>query len=166
MPHTFFLTLYAGFFEFLAKPLFKAWTLYFDSEFSYVIEGNVLRNKTYWDNIVAREGSVPIPPKLVEPSAPKEGDSAPKEGDPTPIPTKEGDPAPMEEDSAPVPPMEEGVPKEVLTPPMEEDSVPPMEGHLAPNRPREGSKMVAAIPPWNAMDLFDLPASSNDPNES
>lgn len=43
----------AGFFEFLALPLFKAWSEFFNSGFSNILCDNVITNKAYWDGLVS-----------------------------------------------------------------------------------------------------------------
>ena len=43
----------AGFFEFLALPLFKAWNAFFKTEFSGMLCNSVEANKAYWDTLVA-----------------------------------------------------------------------------------------------------------------
>ena len=40
----------AGFFEFVALPLFKAWSKLFGSQFSTMLCRNIINNKTFWDD--------------------------------------------------------------------------------------------------------------------
>jgi len=39
----------SGFFEFVALPLFKAWSKLFGSQFSIMLCRNITNNKTFWD---------------------------------------------------------------------------------------------------------------------
>ena len=45
------------FFEFVALPLFKAWSKLFGSRFSVMLCKNVLNNKAYWDEQIPRNSS-------------------------------------------------------------------------------------------------------------
>lgn len=53
-----FLSLFStGFFEFVALPLFKAWSKLFGSPFSILLVKNILNNKAYWDGQMPRNHS-------------------------------------------------------------------------------------------------------------
>lgn len=47
----------SGFFEFVALPLFKAWSKLFNSRLSLDLCKNILRNKEYWDNLIPHTSS-------------------------------------------------------------------------------------------------------------
>ena len=66
--------LLAGFFGYVALPLFKAWTSFFDTKFSRNLCSNILKNKKYWDDELAEmkaKGLLPESDDEADKPAPK-----------------------------------------------------------------------------------------------